>query len=68
MIPFLYIQCIYKAQKSGKKTNRCQKINVRKLFTIELQIEFYLITLQTYPTIERIDQNKQRERVEVGQT
>lgn len=44
MIPFLYIQCIYKAQKSGKKTNRCQKINVRKLFTIELQIEFYLIT------------------------
>ncbi len=64
----LYIQCIYKARKSGKKTNRCQKINVQKLFNIRLQIEFYLITLQTYPTIESINQNKRRERVKVGQT
>ena len=51
-----------------QKTNRCQKINVQKLFNIRLQIEFYLITLQTYPTIESINQNKRRERVKVGQT
>lgn len=61
MILLLYIQCIYKARKSGKKTNRCQKINVQKLFNIRLQIEFYLITLQTYPTIDDINQNNARE-------
>ncbi len=41
---FMSIQCIYKAQKSGKKTNRCQKINVEKMFNIRLQIEINLIT------------------------
>lgn len=41
---FVSIQCIYKPQKSGKKTNRCQKINVKKLFNIQLQIEINLIT------------------------
>lgn len=28
MILDMYIQCIYNARKTGKKTNRCQKIKV----------------------------------------
>ncbi len=28
------IQCIYKARKTAKKTNRCQKINVKNLVNI----------------------------------
>ena len=42
-------ECIYKAQKTGKKTNRCQKINVEKLFNNWLQTAIYLITYLTYP-------------------
>ena len=45
----MYIQCIYKAQKTGKKTNRCQKINVQKLFNIWLQSGINLITYLLYP-------------------
>ena len=36
MIVSVYIQCIYKGQKTGKNTNRCQKINVQNLFNIWL--------------------------------
>ncbi len=40
-------KCIYtvytKCQKTGKKTNRCQKINVQKLFNKLLQNEFYIL-------------------------
>lgn len=44
MNKFMSIQCIYKARKSGKKTNRCQKINVEKLFNNWLQNRINLIT------------------------
>jgi hypothetical protein len=43
------IQCIYKARKSGKKTNRCQTIIQQKSINLILQIDFYLITYVTYP-------------------
>ena len=43
MILFLYIQCIYNTRKTGKKTNRCQKINLKFFIKIYLQIENYLI-------------------------
>ena len=49
MIVFLSIQCIYKGRKTGKKTNRCQKINVQKSCKIYLYTENYLITYLTYP-------------------
>ena len=45
----MYIQCIYKGQKSGKKTNRCQTNINQKLMNVSLQIDFYLITYLTYP-------------------
>ena len=56
----LYIHCIYKARKSGKKTNRCQKINVQKLFNNRLQNRFYLITYLTYPKRLRHLNHKQK--------
>lgn len=45
MILILYIQCIYKAQISGKKTNRCQKVNVKKWGAILLQTSFFDLNL-----------------------
>lgn len=58
----MYIQCIYKVRKTGKKTNRCQKINVKKRGNIWLQIGFNLITLMTYPKpIEKQNQSQKRE-------
>ncbi len=60
---FLSIQCIYKVRKSGKKTNRCQKINVQKLFNNRLQIEINLINLtDVSKTVEKY-LNHQSERV-----
>ena len=41
---YLSIHCIYKAQKTAKKTNRCQKINVQILFKNSLQMTIYHLT------------------------
>ena len=55
------MQCIYKAQKTGKKTNRCQKVNVEKLFNKLLQTRINLITYWTYPKRLRNTQSPKRE-------
>lgn len=47
MNQIMYIQCIYKARISGEKTNRCQKINLKKWDANLLQTSFFNLTLTT---------------------
>ena len=55
MKKYLSIHCIYKAQKTAKKTNRCQKINVQILFD---DISFNLTDVSK--TIESKSQSKNK--------
>lgn len=57
MKKILSIHCIYKARKTGKKTNRCQKINVPKLVNNWLQNGINHLTYLTYPKRLRVNPN-----------
>ncbi len=59
----MYIQCIYKYRKTKKKTNRCQKRNVKKIINILLQTEINLIN---YLCIQTIDLYQSQAREKVG--